>query len=393
MKFLVSTNFQDDFIGQLDRERVYCIYGKLTADFVGGGRPSFIIPSVGAKQVQEHVRQAHNNGLEFNYLLNATCLCNKEYTISGQRRIRSLLDWLLKIKVDAVTVSIPYLAQLIKKEYPQFKIHISVSAGVDCLRKARYWQELGADCITLQSTSLNRDFASLKNIRKNVNCKLALIVNESCLYKCPVQYYHYTSSSHASQSGFFSGASCVDYCILSCKRMRIKEPLNVIRSAWIRPEDLHYYEELGIDYFKIVDRSKDTNFLLNVVNAYINRSYKGNLADLFPLTSRSSSLRGIKKYMRYLQCVLHPFTVNLFKIRKVFENLYLDIYLDNKALDGFLDFFVQGKCKQGICEECGYCKEVSERAVKIDKSYRNKALSKYDELIDKVVSGKPFRYF
>lgn len=393
MKFIVSTNFQDRLVNCLSPEFVYCLYGKLTVDYIGGGRHSFVLPAITRKQVQGHIKRAHERGLEFNYLLNATCLGNREYTISGQRRIRSLLDWLAGIKVDSVTVSIPYLAQLIKKDYPAVKIHVSTAAEVDSVLKAKYWQEMGVDCITLQSTSLNRDFETLNKIRENVKCKLALIANESCLYKCPVNYYHYTTSSHASQSTSYLNGACVDYCILSCKRLRLKDPVNLIRSAWIRPEDAHYYEKIGIDYLKIVDRSKDADFIMKVLNAYIKKSYKGNLADLFPLTTRNSGISGPRKRMRYLQYLFNPFILNLFRMKQILANPQLEIHLDNAALDGFIEFFVQGKCKHGLCDECGYCKELAKKAVKIDKQYQDKALFEYDKILESIVSGHPFRYF
>lgn len=390
MKFLVPTNFQDNLIPQLiklnNKKELLSLYGKLTTDFIGGGRPAYILPSLNKKQLEEHVEETHRNELEFNYLLNAPCLGNKEYTALGQRKIHQLFCWLAKINIDSVTVAVPYLAQLIKKYYPQFKIHISATANVDSIIKAKYWENLGADVITLQSTTLNRDFKALKQIKKYVKCKLALIINDTCLYRCPISYYHYAVTSHASQVDAYPRESGIDYCAINCKELRLSDPVNIIRSVWIRPEDTRFYEEIGIDYLKISGRHMDTNFILNAVNAYTTRHYDGNLADIFPMYHKRLNLRSVKKDMPYIRYLFRHFIFNAFKTDKIFTDEPLKIYLDNKALAGFLEFFIQGNCRQGLCEECGYCKKIAEKAVKIDKEYQKRMLSEYKEAQDGIIS-------
>ena len=56
--------------------------------------------------------------------------------------------------------------------------------------------------------------------------------------------------------------------------------MNYLRANWIRPEDLHLYEELGYHNFKIVERNTPTQILLERVKAYAERRYDGNLLDL-----------------------------------------------------------------------------------------------------------------
>lgn len=394
MKFSAPTNFQADLIKALgeNKKEIDYIYGKLADDFIGGGRPSLFLPSISRGYLKKYVSQVHENGWKFNYLLNSACLGNREYTISGQRQIRRLIDWLVEIKVDSVTVAIPYLAQLIKKNYPQLELYASNLAYIDSVIKAKYWQDLGADLLVLASSSLNRDFETLNRIRQNVKCKLELVANNACLYRCPIRDYHRAMIAHASQSDNRSNKYFIDYCILNCRNMRLNDPVNFIRSDWIRPEDVHYYEEAGIDYLKIVDRSKSSGFILKAVDAYIHRRYEGNLVDLFIFSPQDFFLRGIKKYLHYMKYLFKPFNVNIFKVHKIFKLLPLDVYIDNKALDRFLEFFVKGKCKQGLCDECGYCREITKKTVKIDDKYLSDILSKYKDILDDIISGKPFRY-
>lgn len=395
MKFSVPTNFQVDLLDRLgdNKREIDYIYGKLADDFVGGGRPSFFLPTISKGYLKRYVKDVHKNGLKFNYLLNTACLGNREYTISGQRQIRRLIDWLVDMGVDSVTVAIPYLAQLIKKKYPRLELHASNLAYIDSVIKAKYWEDLGAGLLVLASSSLNRDFETLNKIRRHVKCKLELIANNACLYRCPIRDYHRVMIAHASQNDNHANKYFIDYCILNCRNMRLKDPVNFIRSDWIRPEDVHYYEEAGIDYLKIVDRGCATDFILNAITAYVKRSYTGNLADLFIFFSRDAFLRRTKRYLHYMRYLFKPLTVNVLKVKNCFKLFPLDVYIDNQALDGFLEFFIKGNCKQGLCEECGYCRGIAGKTVKIEEKYLNEALYKYNNILDDIISGTPFRYF
>ena len=90
------------------------LFGKLSADATGGGRASYQIVNIGRRRVAEHVRAARAAGIRFNYLLNGACLDNREFTRQGQKEIRSLLDWLSEIGVEAVTLSSPFLLRIVK---------------------------------------------------------------------------------------------------------------------------------------------------------------------------------------------------------------------------------------------------------------------------------------
>lgn len=392
MKFSVPTNWQKDLIPKLRKDCVYELYGKLNADFVGGGRASSVIPLTSKKQVRTHISEAHKNNIKFNYLLNATCLNNLEWTISGQRRLQQLMNWLMDLGVDSVTVAIPYLLELIKKQYPQLKVYVSTQAGVDTIERAKYWEDLRADEITLSFLDINRNFHLLREIRKNIKCKLKLIANLDCLYNCPFYQYHSVLNSHASQSNHPTRGFMIDYCYLSCSRRRLMNPVEFIRSPWIRPEDIHHYEDLGIDKIKLVNRGMTTEKICLVVNAYTNRYYEGNLLDLFSDPSKNimqieSSLFHKFKYF------FRPFSVNLLRFYKGKE-LFLsrEVYIDNRALNDFLEHFLKEDCYLKSCEDCGYCKRVAERVVKISPEYRQCIFKKHSEFLDMLISGRMFNY-
>ncbi len=380
MKYSVATNFQDELVRKLNKKDVSDIYGKLTADFIGGSRPSYVLPSVNLSRLKRHVAAAHREGLGFNYLLNAVCLSNKEYTRSGLKRIHRILNELLRVRVDSVTVAIPFLLQLIKKSYPSLKVHVSIGAKIDSVNKALFWEDLGADLLNLDS-GISRDFETMADIRKSVKCRLQLVANNACLYDCPLNFYHLQMNAHASQSDDPSRGYVIDYCILNCRYLRLKDPANFIRADWIRPEDVRFYEEAGIDSLKIVDRSADTGSLCRAVEAYTNRSYKGNLMDLFLNLSAKSFYSGIPRLLRGVRYFLRPLQADLSLVYKISGLLSpLEVGIDNQALEGFLRHFIDGKCR-GLCLECGYCAGWAKESVSIDRGYCERTLSRYQDVL------------
>jgi len=399
MKFSVATNWDDNLIREIENlnseHKVTEIFGKLASDFVGGGRVSLALPHPSKRQVRRHIQEAHKHGLKFNYLLNASCLDNQEFTISGQREIHKLLDWLGDLKVDVVTVSIPYLLQLIKRQYPQFKVCISIMSQVNTPQRAKYWQDLGADIITLYSIDVTRDFPILRAIRKRVNCELQLIANNGCLLNCPFTQYHGVIVSHASQSTHKKQGFEFYYCMLNCRLFRLTDPVNFLRSDWIRPEDTRYYEEVGINRIKLTERVSTTELISQVVKAYTEGRYDGNLADIIPSLSQRTLVRKKKRtvLINSLRYLFHPFSVNIFRLFKSLRAFStIDVYIDNRALDGFLEHFFNENCNGKSCEECGYCKEIAKKAIKIDEDYRKRIIAQYKNLLDELVSSKMFKY-
>ncbi len=177
MKFSVATNFDAKLVRALSAFPVAEMYGKLASDIVGGGRSSYMLAPINRFKFASHVKDVRKQGMGFNYLLNASCLDNIETTKDGQKKIRKLLDWVSEIECTAVTATNPLIIRTIKKCYPALRVRVSVFAGVDHIRKAKYWEDLGVDVICLDSLTVNREFETLKSIRKHpglVVCKHSL---------------------------------------------------------------------------------------------------------------------------------------------------------------------------------------------------------------------------
>jgi hypothetical protein len=117
--------------------------------------------------------------------------------------------------------------------------------------------------------------------------------------------------------------------------------------CWVRPEDLKYYNAVGIQYFKLQGRqlvfSKDCD-VVRTVKAYMDESYDGDLWDLITM--------GVP--------------VNNFKIP-----------IDNKRLDGFIKPFYEEKLVcQNDCDQCGYCDRFARKCIDYNKAEEIARLSK-----------------
>ena len=393
MKLSVAANFDGEIADELARWPVEEVYGKLPRDGVSGGRPSYMAAPIGWAGLREYAATLRARGIAFNYLLNGACLGNREWDRRWQRRLMRLLDRLGTIGIDRLTVSTPFLLEAIKARRPQFRVKVGIYAQVDTPGRARFWQDLGADAITLESFSINRDFERLAAIRAAVACELQLIVNHPCLPNCPLQVYHQSGIAHASDG---SRGLYVDWCFLRCTRMRLDDPSLLIRAAWIRPEDLHHYEAIGYTTFKLLERGIPSANLLQRVRAYGQRRFEGNLAEiLLPYGFRQAPPKprfwGLRHFLR--PRAIRPWTARpLLDLARrqgmLFARQRPPVRIDSGAIpDDFLPE-VRRRCGgQGTCDGCAYCHEVAAAAVTFEPEERDDLLSRYGRLERQMASG------
>lgn len=387
----VPTNWDPSLISEFERYHVDEVYGKLPSDLTGGGRASYISRPVTKEGCVEYIEDLHKAGIRFNYLLNSMCLGGVEYGNKWRREMCLFLEWLERIGVDAVTVTIPYLLEIIKKHFPRFKAGIGSGAQVDSAARAGYWEGLGADLITLSEISVNRNFRLLRSIRAAVRCKLQMIANNGCLQGCPFAFYHAVCNAHASQSGRES-ALFIDYCRLRCRQQVYSSPADFLKLNWIRPEDSGFYGRLGVDSIKLVDRIMPTEHLRRVLRAYGSRSYEGNLLDILTGILGKSRYTPGELFSR-MRFFFHPFQVNVFTLFRSFHKLKnCEIYIDNKALDGFIENISRINCGDTDCGECGYCGKIAEKVVRFDAGRFSRSRDSFRETLEKLTGGGFFRY-
>jgi collagenase-like PrtC family protease len=164
--------------------------------------------------------------------------------------------------------------------------------------------------------------------------------------------------------------------------------VELLKSPWIRPEDISHYEKLGYDHFKITERFKRTPLLLEHVKAYENRRYEGNLLDLFTLPRKGAFTP------LHLEYFIKPEHVNIMKIselEKVFDLEVRElIQLDNQKLDGFIQFFKKHDCNQTTCQACRYCETVFEKVSVVNEEGVKRAAQRVRNFSEKLVTGEIF---
>ena len=372
----IATSWDNDLLAQLEKQGIHNkiteLFGSLNTSVVGSGRASFALPEVSMEDAKDHIKKAHSLGIKFNYLLNASCMGNREFTTDGREKILDLLDWLNECEVDMVTVSLPYFVDIIKRYYPKIGVSISVTNRIDSVASVKIWEGMGADRLVLDPMK-NRDFELLRGIRNATRCELEAMVNTVCVYGCPYLNYHYNIFAHGSQEQ--DGKTPVQhklatsYLVIRCEQIKLNDFSEIIKSPFIRPEDINTYRDLGIGFFKIKGRASSTSAILETVKAYAEEKYEGNLLDVIPLIPSS---RGDEFHI-----LADP-----------------PIYVDNQKLNGFLDYFESSKCRTS-CHTCNYCKGIAKKAIKVTNKKRlddfvNSLPEEFNCAInmDEIISGK-----
>jgi len=155
---------------------------------------------------------------------------------------------------------------------------------------------------------------------------------------------------------------------------------------------VHYYEETGINWLKLVGREMDSAKIHLIFNAYRKRRYDGNLLDLLPNTKkRLFSYKKIKTIFKYF---LRPEHINpfiLLQARNVFKEE--GVYIDNRGLDGFLDYFWEGKCNFMCGRQCSYCHKIAGQVMTIDHRYLDKRKKNSKIFLENLISGRLFDCF
>ncbi len=349
MHLLVPTNWDRDLLKPLSGiEAEIQIFGVLPTSTIGSGMMGPDVPRMTPQHAGEYIRQAHEAGLTFNYLLNSPCLGNKEWQEDTHKELIAHLAWLSEVQVDFVTIAIPYLMEVAKSQFPRLKVEVSTIAHVNSVARAKMFEDMGVDSIILDA-NINRDFKLLEAIRDAVDCKLGVLTNSLCLYQCPYEYYHNNTMGHASQTHSQTNGCYMDYCLMRCAVARLSNPSQFIKARWIRPEDLRLYEDIGIDFFKIGGRAMPTEWILRATDAYAAHRYQGNLYDILSILDPKIGAVDIASGNRQAaQVTSSP-----------------PVHIDNQALDGFIDFFKQQDCVSSG-GHCSYCQKIANEVVRLD---------------------------
>jgi collagenase-like PrtC family protease len=336
MRICAATCWEDEHLRRLAALRtpdaaVHEVFGSLRRTASGSGRDAALLPDVDDATVRRHIEQAHALGIRFNYLMNGSCMGGHELTRAGRAELAAQIRWVESTGADSVTVAIPFLVELVGDLAPRLEVVVSTIAHVDSVPAARAFRDLGARRITV-SLMANRDLALLRALREQVDCELEVLANEMCLYRCAFRTYHYGLMAHGSQPG--PEADPVEYPHLHCSARRVLDPAELLKARFIRPEDVATYEALGIDLFKLAGRGRSSADLLRAAAAYVGRRHEGNLLDIMELGLWSDDATAPPR-----------------------------LFIDNRALDGFLEAVAAVDCGRACGAACTYCDALARQAL------------------------------
>ncbi|MEH2951589.1 U32 family peptidase [Candidatus Merdisoma sp. JLR.KK011] len=335
------------------------IYGSIPKAPVGTIRPALTLPNLDTEELFQFIKNTRKKGLGFAYIMNSTVSDGKEYTIVGKTEIIRFIEKLVDAGISSITITTPFLIRLVKKYFPELRIVASICAEIESVQKAQDFVDLGVDCI-VPAKDVNRNFSLLRQMVE-LPIEIKLLATTPCLYKCSDIFYHMNLSSvrdNDLEKGFAIHGKFLSHTASRCQRRRLENPVEYIRSPWIRPEDLQVYEKNGISFFKLDGRDKTLEYNLEVAEAYMRGKFNGNLM--------------------YLMQNYFPKNIKEFQLLgKDDSNFWrLGIYVDNKALDGFINAFESLKvsCEKG-CSKCSYCQFWSDKVIQYDEKNTNKYLN------------------
>jgi len=223
------------------------------------------------EQLEESVKKAHSMGKKVYVTTNIFPHNSK---IEAFRRH---IKWLSTIKPDALIVATPGVFSLIKEEYPDAKIHISVQANSMNYQDVKFWHSLGAKRVVLpRELSLNEikeihDKVPEMELETFVHGAICVAYSGRCLMS------NYMTMREANQG----------ICAQSCRwkyKVYLEEEKRPGQYMPIEEDDegtyffnardlcaLPYIKDLidaGVQGFKVEGRSKSIYYLATVARAY-----------------------------------------------------------------------------------------------------------------------------
>jgi len=329
LELIVPAAFTAGFLEAMEGLPIGHLYGSLPRD--PSLRSGQWLPETSREGLGRYVEDAGRHEFPFYYALNVACLGNREFTAEGQRWLVEQLGWLVDSGVEGIVLANPYVVAFAKARFPELRVAVSTATAIDSVDKACFFEDRGADLLYLPEY-VNRDLQLLREIRRRVDCRLALLTNVGCLLHCPIRNYHISVVSHSGDSHELG--TYVDYPLMECTRAKAADPAQLLKAPWIRPEDLELYEELGYEEFKLAGREMDPAWIERVARAFAARRWEGDLNDL---------VLGFDH--------LEPFGT-------------IPMRVANRDLDGFVEFFRRKRdCRQG-CRDCRYCDEWAEGTIR-----------------------------
>nr|WP_288977116.1 U32 family peptidase [uncultured Blautia sp.] len=348
-----------DKINELNRiskneTRVKDTYGCIPFDNVGGTRVGSLISQTTSDYLKKYLDKSYQYGLGFNYIMNGTChgdISHNEMYDKTYKIIRTLEG----LGVNQITVSTPYLIQFVQKNFPKMHVTASINICISSISELNLMKSFGVKKIVIDR-HINRNFRLLKKLVSYSDIEIEVLVNSMCLLFCSMHQFHNNINTHYSENS--DKDFCFNYPYARCYKTYLSNPIEMLCSGWIRPENLVDYANIGVTNFKIEGRGEDQELVLNIIQAYLEQKYNGNLFDLL-------------------------FTG--YNVKK-----QVSAYILNQELDDFIQMFLEHDID---CRQCGgnnpKCKKVASK-ITFNEGNRQDMIQYCSDVEDALLKRKDF---
>jgi hypothetical protein len=349
----IGCNFSDSLIEFIKNSiyrypnvKITEVFGSRSESSLLTARPKFRLPDISRNDFTEYVKSLSEMNVDFNYTLNANTLGGKKDILKNRGEILRYIEFLVSSGVKVLTVSLPLMAEYIRKVSADIRIEISAIAHIDSISELQVWKEkygINKICVNI---SKNREIIFLTKLAeycKKRDIIVTLIANEFCgngvmpkdgesIVASNCIYRDHCYCLHSLDYGTDDELDD-NYPMGRCIESRNDNSV-WLKLYFIRPEDMKLYNSIGINNFKITGRTSGFSFLEKVVTAYLKESHDGDLLDLWK----------------------HPETIG------ASEDLFVSEYsLPNYKLEGFLQYWFKNpehRCSNELCgETCAYCND------------------------------------
>ncbi len=207
------------------------------------------------------IKRAHWNGVKV-YITFNTLVKEEELDEAIQQ-----IDALIEMNCDALIVQDMGIIRLLKSRYPDFPIHGSTQLSVTSLEGALALEDLG-----LKRVVLGREVSieEAKRIKETTSLEVEAFVHGSLCVSVSGQCL--MSSFAGGRSG--NRGRCAQPCRKTYELKNGQGKLIGKENTYISPRDLqtisfiHFYQEIGLDCFKIEGRMKKPEYVFTAVSSY-----------------------------------------------------------------------------------------------------------------------------
>lgn len=306
------------------------------------------------EELGSHFTQAKKLGIKTSFLFNSPCTGNKEFEKEGMLEIRDIAKFVNRYHVDFITLSQPFLIPVIRKLCPDTKIKISSHYNCNNIGKFEFLLDTLNVDVLIVSQFANKNFKLLREVTKRWDPgRFEIMCTYPCVSNCPYRLWHAQFVGHGNN---LTGEDYIPKEIYPCT-FDIIHNLNIaISAAFIRQEDLKFYQELGINKFKIGERKDTSENNINTIKYYLNQ--------------------------------MEPDFVPPSLFRRFIDTIFEKI--DLKAMDGFYEKFYNEEC-DGMkfnCNDCNHCLDYGEKVFKYKDDINLKRIPDNKEFFSNVFLKK-----